>query len=108
MTTRTTRKGSKRGVQHPDLHNIPATISAHFPASTTSMQQLVSGAMPRYLSEKEVSSRLGISYQKLRKDRLNGTGIPYCKFGRAVRYSVEAVLQYETDAKRHSTAEDRS
>ncbi|MGE3335514.1 MAG: hypothetical protein AB7I36_17865 [Rhodospirillaceae bacterium] len=55
-----------------------------------------------------MSSRLGISYQKLRKDRLNGTGIPYCKFGRAVRYSVEAVLQYETDAKRHSTAEDRS
>jgi len=108
MTTPTARKGSKRGVQHPDLHNIPATISAHFAASPASMQQMASGAMPRYLSEKEVSSRLGISYQKLRKDRLHGTGIPYCKFGRAVRYSLEAVLQYEADAKRHSTAEDRS
>lgn len=47
-----------------------------------------------YLSEREVAVVLGCSPRKLQKDRGQGTGIPYIKQGRAVRYRKSSVEKH--------------
>jgi hypothetical protein len=51
-------------------------------------------AIPNYVDEKEVSRITGRAVQTLRNDRFHGRGLPYHKFGRQVRYSLEEVLDY--------------
>lgn len=60
---------------------------------------------PRYLTEKELAAQLAVSVKWLQKKRLNGGGIPYVKFGNAVRYAVSAVAEYEAAATRTSTSD---
>jgi hypothetical protein len=48
----------------------------------------------KWIGEKEVAQITGRGLQTLRNDRAKGQGIPYSKFGRLVRYSLEDVLAY--------------
>jgi hypothetical protein len=52
----------------------------------------------KYLSEREVAARLGLSTKWLQKMRRQNCGIPFCKFGGAVRYPIDEVLAYESQA----------
>lgn len=46
------------------------------------------------LTEDEVSKLFNINKHTLQRDRFNGTGIPYVKLGRRVRYKVEDIQKY--------------
>lgn len=48
----------------------------------------------RYVSEKIVSEMTGIPISTLQKHRHFRRGIPYVKFGRTIRYCVQAVVDY--------------
>ena len=48
----------------------------------------------RYLIETEVSELTGIALSTLHNHRFNGTGIPYIKLGKSVRYSLNDVMEY--------------
>lgn len=50
--------------------------------------------MKKMLSEFEAAELLSISVAKLRRDRWVGTGLPYIRLGRTVRYSVEEISSY--------------
>jgi len=50
--------------------------------------------LPRYLNERQVSRITGRALQTLRNDRFSGRGIPYTKFSRSVRYSLDDVVQF--------------
>jgi hypothetical protein len=52
-----------------------------------------------YLNEKEVAKITGRAKQTLRNDRFLGKGIPYCKVGRSVRYSLEDVIAFMENRK---------
>jgi hypothetical protein len=47
-----------------------------------------------YVPEQEVSRITGRGVQTLRNDRHLGRGIPYVKFGRSVRYSVDDIINF--------------
>ena len=49
---------------------------------------------PQYLNQKDVSILTGLSVGKLQNDRYYSRGIPYVKFGGAVRYSLKDVLHF--------------
>lgn len=46
----------------------------------------------RYLREEAVSEMTNLSLQTLRNHRFEGKGLPYIKFGRAVRYDEDEVI----------------
>lgn len=48
----------------------------------------------QYLKEAEVSRLLGVSVSKLRHDRMQGVGIPHCKYGRHCRYRMSDIESY--------------
>ena len=48
----------------------------------------------RYLQEKEVSKITGIALSTLRNYRAARRGIPYTKYGTAVRYKYSDVIEY--------------
>ncbi|MBB5142302.1 putative DNA-binding transcriptional regulator AlpA [Desulfovibrio intestinalis] len=49
----------------------------------------------RWLTEKQVEERTGISRSTLQKQRFNRTGLPYVKVGaRLVRYSEAEIVKY--------------
>ena len=52
-----------------------------------------------YVDEREVSRRTGRALSTLRNDRHQGRGIPYCKVGRSVRYSLEDVINFMESKK---------
>ena len=68
-----------------------------------SLEKVVSGQA--YCTERQVAERLCVSVKWLQKMRLHGGGIPYCKFGSAVRYPLSAILAYEAEALRVSTSD---
>ncbi len=44
------------------------------------------------LNEREAAEYLGLSVSTLRQDRCRPSlGIPYCRFGRAIRYRIESL-----------------
>ena len=47
---------------------------------------------PELLDEKEAAALLRVSVAKLQRDRWAGTGMPFIKLGRTVRYSKQALL----------------
>jgi predicted DNA-binding transcriptional regulator AlpA len=47
----------------------------------------------RWLNEKQISELTGVAVGTLRNDRSKGTGLPYCKIGRSVRYSESAIQE---------------
>jgi hypothetical protein len=50
--------------------------------------------IPQYLDERQVARMIGRAVQTLRNDRHKGQGLPYVKFGRLVRYSVQDVYVF--------------
>ncbi len=54
---------------------------------------------PQYVDETKVSEITGRALPTLRNDRHNRRGIPYCKIGRSVRYSLQDVISYMEDCK---------
>ena len=49
------------------------------------------------LSDREVSQITGRARSTLQKDRVGGTGIPFVRLGRLVRYRATDVQAYLTD-----------
>lgn len=66
-----------------------------------------SGQTPAlWLTEEETALRLNMSRKWLQKKRLSGDGIPFAKFGSAVRYSRAEVEKYEAACTRVSTSDE--
>ena len=59
----------------------------------------------RLLTPKEESQILRVSVSWLAKQRMAGTGPPYLKFGRSVRYTASGNLQWMRSRQRFSTSE---
>ena len=59
----------------------------------------------RLLNEREVARMLGFHVQTLRNQRFNGTGLPYLKIGRAVRYDLFEIQAFLEE--RRNQAEGR-
>lgn len=57
------------------------------------------------LDEAEVSKAIGRSVPTLQKDRVQGSGPPYIKFGRQVRYRPSDVQAWLAERVRRSTSE---
>jgi len=55
--------------------------------------------LPKYIDEKVVSEITGRALPTLRNDRHNRRGLPYSKFGRSVRYSLEDVVDFMESKK---------
>ena len=51
------------------------------------------------VDEKEASEITGRPLPSLRNDRHNRRGLPYVKFGRAVRYALDDIQRYIEDHK---------
>ncbi len=49
---------------------------------------------PKFLNESQVSAITGRAVQTLRNDRSLRQGIPFVKFRRSVRYSLEDVMEF--------------
>jgi len=49
---------------------------------------------PRWIDEKEASQIMGVAVQTLRNWRFQGTGPPYFKIGRSVRYRLNEILAF--------------
>ncbi|PCJ05452.1 MAG: hypothetical protein COB16_15565 [Rhodobacteraceae bacterium] len=60
---------------------------------------------PAFLREKQVASYLSVSVQLLRKQRANGHGPVWMKFGHAVRYPIVDLEEYVRDSTRSFTGE---
>ncbi len=58
-----------------------------------------------YFTERELAEYLAVSVKWLQKMRLRGGGIPFVKFGAAVRYPLAYVHQYEREKLRTSTSD---
>jgi hypothetical protein len=49
---------------------------------------------PKQLREQEVAEILNVSRAKLRKDRMEGVGVPFKKYGKSVRYDSSQLAAY--------------
>lgn len=58
------------------------------------------------LSDREVAKLTGRARSTLQKDRLQGTGIPWVRIGKLVRYRTSTVVRHlESLPEHHSTSE---
>lgn len=48
-----------------------------------------------HFNENQLSERWGVSVKKLQADRLKGSGVPFIRLGRAVRYRHADVMAWE-------------
>lgn len=55
---------------------------------------LATDALPVLLTEAQVSEATGLPAASLKAERTRGTGLPYVKFGRRVRYRADDVTAY--------------
>ena len=53
--------------------------------------------MTKYINEYQVSEYTGISVHTLRRNRSQGTGIPYIKHGTRVIYAIDDIDTYLHD-----------
>jgi len=53
-----------------------------------------SGPVVQLLTSAQVGKMLGLSEQALAKQRLNGSGPPFHKLGRRVRYDIEELRRW--------------
>ena len=53
----------------------------------------------KLLCEKEVETFYGLNSRTLQRDRTNGTGIPYHKIGKRVRYNIEDIEKFLQQCK---------
>lgn len=61
-----------------------------------------------YLDTEAVSELTGISQSTLEKARVRGTGMPYVKAGRSVRYALNDVRAWMNAHRVTSTSQDTS
>lgn len=57
-----------------------------------------------FVTEKQLAARWQSSVKKLQKDRLHGTGPPFVRMGRLVRYRMTDVVDYEAEHTLHHTS----
>lgn len=57
------------------------------------------------VNENELSAMIGVGVKKLRADRCKGSGIPFFKMGRLVRYRVKDVRSHIDSLIVNSTSE---
>jgi len=48
----------------------------------------------KYLTEKQASNLTGFALSTLRNHRHQSRGLPYCKVGKAIRYSFSDVVDF--------------
>ncbi|PCI41458.1 MAG: terminase [Rhodospirillaceae bacterium] len=58
-----------------------------------------------YLTETDLAIRWQVSKKLIQKHRYDGTGVPFLRIGRLVRYRREDVVAYEEACRRTSTSE---
>ena len=58
-----------------------------------------------FLTAKDAAELLNVSLVSLGRWRTEGSGPPFCKFGRAVRYERAALLDWARSRARGSTSE---
>ena len=66
-------------------------------------QEFAAAPLDALLAQPPVAAWLDVSEALLERHRWAGTGIPYLKLGRAVRYRKSDVLAWLTDKSRTST-----
>jgi hypothetical protein len=59
-----------------------------------------------FLDVNELAKRLDVSASYLNRARLTGSGPPFHKFGRTVRYAWASALEWVNAQTRRSTSED--
>jgi hypothetical protein len=62
----------------------------------------------RWLTEAQAAVRLNMSLKWFQAQRLHGTGIPFARFGSAIRYAVRDIEEYERSSIRFSTSDPGS
>lgn len=65
-------------------------------------------ARQAYWAEGDVAKRLGVSVQLLRKQRSQGNGIRYHRFGKAIRYRISDVIEYEEQCAERFIGQQKS
>ena len=60
------------------------------------------------INQNRLAEMLGCSARTLERQRLEGTGIPFCRVGRLVRYRLVDVIEYLEAQRRWSTSEPPS
>lgn len=60
---------------------------------------------PRFMNERQLAERWGVSVKTIQALRLKGGGVRYAKLGRCVRYRLDHVEAYETARTRANTSE---
>ena len=58
------------------------------------------------LDQNRLAELLGCSARTLERQRLEGTGVPFCRVGRLVRYRLSDVLEYLEGQRRLSTSDE--
>jgi predicted DNA-binding transcriptional regulator AlpA len=70
------------------------------------LSQRLSTFADELLSDREVAILTGRARPTLQKDRIRGTGIPFCKVGRSIRYRRSDVEAFIAELRRfRSTSE---
>jgi hypothetical protein len=78
-----------------------ATARGHDPIIT---DMSLDNGLPR-LNERQLAKRWGVSVRTLQAARVKGSGVPFVRIGRSVRYRLEDVLAYERAGLRNSTSD---
>ena len=60
---------------------------------------------PRFINEAQLAARQCRSIRTIQNDRLKGGGIPFVKFGSAVRYRITDVERWEAEHTFSSTTQ---
>jgi hypothetical protein len=58
-----------------------------------------------FLTEQQLAERQQRSVKTLRNQRVTGGGVPFCRFGRSVRYRLSDVIAWEAARVVESTSE---
>ncbi|WP_439601836.1 helix-turn-helix transcriptional regulator [Devosia sp.] len=64
--------------------------------------------MTLFLTEDELAVRQNRSVKTIQTERQKGGGVPFRKFGRAVRYHIDDVEKWEAERTRRSTSDNGS
>ena len=68
------------------------------------MQNEAIELLDRWVDESGASEYSGLSVAWFQRSRWDGSGPPFAKIGRAVRYKISDLEKYFTDRKRSSTS----
>ena len=75
-------------------------------ARDSGTQTIVEQALAeRFLDEKQVAERWGVSLKLLQKMRQQGGGPQFVRIGRAIRYPLSVIVNYEKEQTYSNTSE---